>query len=208
MTAQKLLSSVDKYSDAINLLESTFKKSKTVTSSNQDIQLALKTLKSISQDVVDTANTHLSSYDKILRERERVEEEDNFAMNNRLGTTRSLKKEIVKYRVCCKQSLDASKKVKPAAKNRSNIKRSARSQYSLLKIKKQDKMKKKTITFPKPDVGEEYAPTELCEKLMKHVDVADRRFVIKHLHLLHYIPVKFNAVLKHLHRYKNGEKLP
>ena len=29
--------------------------------------------------------------------------------------------------------------------------------------------------FPKPDVGDEYAPTELCEKLMKHVDAADSK---------------------------------
>ena len=73
-----------------------------------------------------------------------------------------------------------------------------------MKIKKG----KKIIKFPYPINGEIYNPTELCKNLMEFVDPEDRRFVIKELYHEMFITVKYDAVLKHLQKYKKGLPLP
>eukprot|EP00957_Ditylum_brightwellii_P101381 7726496-Ditylum_brightwellii.AAC.2 len=62
-----ILSSTEKYSNAFNLLESTFE---------------------------EAANAHLTSYTKTLRKRARIEEEDEFVMLNRPGTALNKKNKM------------------------------------------------------------------------------------------------------------------
>ena len=78
MSAQSIISCTEKCNDVINLLKNYMDGRKSISTANEDIYLALKTLKKVAKDVEREASNHLTPYANIIFKRKRVQEEDEF----------------------------------------------------------------------------------------------------------------------------------
>ena len=82
MSAQSIISCTEKCNDLINLLNNCMDGRKSIFTANKDIHLVIKTLKKATKDVERAASNHLTSYAKILHNRKRIQEEDEFYLKN------------------------------------------------------------------------------------------------------------------------------
>ena len=62
MISQSIISCTEKCNDVINLLKNCMHVSKSISTENKDIHIALKTLKKVSKYVERAASNHLTSY--------------------------------------------------------------------------------------------------------------------------------------------------
>ena len=94
MSAQSIISCTEKCNDVINLLKNCIDGSKSIPTSNKDIHLALKKLKKVTTYVERATYNHLTSYEKIPRNKEIVQEEDEFYQKNTQRGNSALNKVI------------------------------------------------------------------------------------------------------------------
>ena len=109
--------------------------SKIISTTNKDIHLSLKTLKKITTDVERAASNHLISYAKILRKRERYQEEEYFNLKN----IQCVNSVLNKNRFNCKSFLESEEsKIRKTTSN-NNRKHLHINASSIMKIETVDK---------------------------------------------------------------------
>ena len=135
MSAKSILSCTEKCNDGINLIKNCMDGSKSIPTTNKDINIPLKYLKRVTTDVEIAASNHLTSYANILRKRKIVQEKDEFNL-------KKLNAEIAHYikpdstvRFFLKIKYSRISKT-TSKKNRKNMHRNA---SSIIKIEKFDK---------------------------------------------------------------------
>ena len=201
MSSQTMLNALDKCNDAVTLLETCMDGKKKISTSHRDIHLALKTLKKVTKDMETAASVHLSSYDRNVRKRKRVQEEDEFQMKR----CKSEETFQIRARLNCKSYIDNVEVEKSQENEDLDKKPPARSASSKTQILKGEK----EINIPSPKSGVEYLPKEFVECLIHHVEPHDRRYVIKEVIKMKLIPLNdFCTVLRHIQNYKKGHPLP
>ena len=204
ISAQSILSCADRYHDAIKLVEHVVNSKRNVSTKNADIHLALKTMKKLSNEVDKAASSHMNTYAKEVRKRKRVEEMDNIKTKD----TRGGNADVKRSRMMCKNYMnDNNEEIKEemeeekVKKKRDSIPRTAK-RFSIYKNEKK-------INIPMPKSTNYYEPIELVECLICNVDAIDRRFVIKEIIKMGYVPVKnFRVILRHIQKYKAEKALP
>jgi hypothetical protein len=221
VSAQMLLSASDRYTSAIQLLEATVGRNKTVSSENKDLKLAISTLKSVSENVESVASKHLGSYEMILRKRKREDEKDEYMLNVRPNTLKN--KTLTKTRMECKNIIiDNKKNKKEEVKLKKDNKKINKEEDELKDVSRFPKRRKRLpnflmfqikrneeiISFPKPSRGETYLPEELICLLESHAHTDHHRCIIKQLIKKKLIPVTLRSVLKHRQMFREGKALP
>ena len=130
MSAQSIISCTEKCNDVINLLNNFMGGSKSKPTANKDIHLALKTFNKVTTYVERAASNHLTSYAKILRKRERVQEEDDFYLKNTQYGNSVLKK----ARFNCNFFLESEDLIIRKTTSNKNRKNLHRNTSSIMKI--------------------------------------------------------------------------
>ena len=103
MSEQSIIFCTEKCNDVINSLRFFMDGSKSIPTAYKDIHLSLKNLKKVTTDVGGEEYNQLTKYEKILRKRKRVQEEENFNPKN----TQYRNSPLTKSRLKCESFLES-----------------------------------------------------------------------------------------------------
>ena len=178
MSAQCILSSTDKCSDIIVLLENVYNKFR----KHPDVNIAINALKEVSNEISTAAFQHLGNYAKEVRKRNRVIEQHQSEQQNGKNSD-----DVKNARKKCK--LYSNKEEEKEVKKTRHVPQ--RKASSSIIIRRKVCKELKTIQIPKPKDGTMYTPTEMCEILCSKVESSDRWYVLKYLSKIGRVGVKY-----------------